>query len=208
MTWRPFHSRNNHRWRQHRSGWHHRVRSSTHWYPSRTDFRWSPLGSRTYNYFQSRRKCRHFRTAPHRMASGRCHMAPLLKNVSELSWNRSNALTVTGDILQTMQSNNEQTVHCELIGGSSLKLTECVSWSNAGLCIITCILIVWVWAWVWVSARAWARACMCLCVSMMIIKGKHFSRNWPFVLGIHRSLVNSPHKGQWRGCLTFSLICA
>ena len=22
---------------------------------------------------------------------------------------------------------------------------------------------------------------------------------WPFVLGIHRSPVNSPHKGQWRG---------
>ena len=26
--------------------------------------------------------------------------------------------------------------------------------------------------------------------------------------GIHRSPVNSPHKGQWRGALTFSLICA
>ena len=26
--------------------------------------------------------------------------------------------------------------------------------------------------------------------------------------GIHRSLVNSPHKGQWPGALMFSLICA
>ena len=26
--------------------------------------------------------------------------------------------------------------------------------------------------------------------------------------GIHRSPVNSPHKGQWRGALIFSLICA
>ena len=26
--------------------------------------------------------------------------------------------------------------------------------------------------------------------------------------GIHRSPVNSPHKGQWRGALMFSLICA
>ena len=26
--------------------------------------------------------------------------------------------------------------------------------------------------------------------------------------GIHRSSVNSPHKGQWRGALLFSLICA
>ena len=40
------------------------------------------------------------------------------------------------------------------------------------------------------------------------IKWKHFSRNWPFVRGIHRSPVNSPHKGQWRGTLMFSLICA
>ena len=30
---------------------------------------------------------------------------------------------------------------------------------------------------------------------------------WPFVRGIHRSPVNSPHKGQWRGALMFSLIC-
>ena len=26
--------------------------------------------------------------------------------------------------------------------------------------------------------------------------------------GIHRSLVDSPHKGEWRGALMFSLICA
>ena len=41
-----------------------------------------------------------------------------------------------------------------------------------------------------------------------IIKWKHFRRYWPFVRGIHRSPVNSPHKGQWRGALVFSLICA
>ena len=39
-------------------------------------------------------------------------------------------------------------------------------------------------------------------------KGKHFPRYWPFVRGIHRSPVKSPHKGQWRGALVFSLICA
>ena len=32
-----------------------------------------------------------------------------------------------------------------------------------------------------------------------VIKWKHFPRYWPFVRGIHRSPVNSPHKGQWRG---------
>ena len=40
-----------------------------------------------------------------------------------------------------------------------------------------------------------------------VIKWKHFPHNWPFVRGIHRPPVNSPHKGQWRGALMFSLIC-
>ena len=40
-----------------------------------------------------------------------------------------------------------------------------------------------------------------------VIKWKHFPRYWPFVRGIHRSPVNSAHKGQWRGALMFSLIC-
>ena len=40
-----------------------------------------------------------------------------------------------------------------------------------------------------------------------VIKWKHFPRYWPFVRRIHRSPVNSPHKGQWRGALMFSLIC-
>ena len=41
-----------------------------------------------------------------------------------------------------------------------------------------------------------------------VIKWNHFPRGWPFVRGIHRSPVNSPLKGQWRGALMFSLICA
>ena len=40
-----------------------------------------------------------------------------------------------------------------------------------------------------------------------VIIWKHFPRNWPLVRGIPRSPVNSPHKGQWRGALLFSLIC-
>ena len=35
-----------------------------------------------------------------------------------------------------------------------------------------------------------------------VIKWKHFPRYWPCVR------VNSPHKGQWREALQFSLICA
>ena len=38
----------------------------------------------------------------------------------------------------------------------------------------------------------------------IVLKKFHPSKN----PGIHRSLVNSPHKGQWRGALMFSLICA
>ena len=34
-----------------------------------------------------------------------------------------------------------------------------------------------------------------------VIKWKHFPRYWPFVRGIHRSPMNSPHKGQWRGAM-------
>ena len=41
-----------------------------------------------------------------------------------------------------------------------------------------------------------------------VIKWKLFPRYWPFVRGFHRSSVNSPHKGQWRGALMFSMICA
>ena len=41
-----------------------------------------------------------------------------------------------------------------------------------------------------------------------VIKWKHFPRYWPFVRGIHRLPVDSPHKGQWRGALMFSLMFA
>ena len=41
-----------------------------------------------------------------------------------------------------------------------------------------------------------------------VIKWKHFPRHWPFVRGIHWCPVNSPHKGQWRRALMFTLICA
>ena len=54
--------------------------------------------------------------------------------------------------------------------------------------------------------RAWD-GCRSVLVHDDVIKCKHFSRYWPFVRGIHRSPVNSQHKGQWRGALIFSLIC-
>ena len=41
-----------------------------------------------------------------------------------------------------------------------------------------------------------------------VIKWKHFPRYWPFVREIQRLPVNSPHRGQWRGALMFSLVYA
>ena len=41
-----------------------------------------------------------------------------------------------------------------------------------------------------------------------VIKWRYFPGYWSFVWGIHRLLVNSPHKGQWHGALMFSLIYA
>ena len=36
-----------------------------------------------------------------------------------------------------------------------------------------------------------------------VIKWNHFPRYWLFARGIHRSPVNSPRKGQWRGAFIF-----
>ena len=51
------------------------------------------------------------------------------------------------------------------------------------------------WPWLW---KMWHDN---------VIKWKYLPRYWPFVRVIHRSLVNYPHKGQWRGALMFSSIC-
>ena len=39
-----------------------------------------------------------------------------------------------------------------------------------------------------------------------VVKWKQFLCYCPFVSGIQRSPVDSPHKGHWHGALTFSLI--
>ena len=62
--------------------------------------------------------------------------------------------------------------------------------------------LVQVMAW-----RIWANVVWGLCHHDDVIKWKHLMRYWPFVPGIHRSPVNSPHKGQRRGALMF-FICA
>ena len=45
-------------------------------------------------------------------------------------------------------------------------------------------------------------------ISMVTSSNENIFRvTGPFLRGIHRSPVNSPHKGQWFGALMFSLIC-
>ena len=62
-----------------------------------------------------------------------------------------------------------------------------------------------------IKPGAWFRAyCSSDCflgIHDDVMKGKYFLRNWPFVWVIQRCPVNSPHKGQWREVLMFSLIC-
>ena len=61
---------------------------------------------------------------------------------------------------------------------------------------------------IWKNAAPPRRSMIAALCHDDVIKWKHFPRYWPFVRGIHRSPVNFPHKGQWRGALMFSLMCA
>ena len=88
-------------------------------------------------------------------------------------------------------------------------------------CIVMTIIIIYVYIYIWYmcdicNCSYWymqliyaTDICNCsIFVHDDVIKWKHFPRYWLFVRGIPRSPMNSPHKGQWRGALMFSLICA
>ena len=94
-------------------------------------------------------------------------------------------------------------------------------WKRMGAGQSSLILIQWYdldqyWFKWWLGDRAFKHICFHFprhggskqAIHDDVIKWKHFPRYWPFVRGIHRSPVNSPHKGQWRGALMFSLIYA
>ena len=68
-------------------------------------------------------------------------------------------------------------------------------------CVCMCAFELYFLGTTWVRINCWTE-------HDDVIKCKLFPRHWPFVRGIHRSPVNSEHKGQWRGALIFSLICA
>ena len=75
------------------------------------------------------------------------------------------------------------------------------------------------------KSDGWAYTCVCIfaCMRHEVIRRptveNTYARSWwrhqmetfsallAFCAGIHRSPMNSPHKGQWRGALMFSVIC-
>ena len=111
-------------------------------------------------------------------------------------------------------TNGKSTLIRSLVSSNSKQVSQALNWdlwscmaslghSESIVCLVyyTCIY----------RRRWWS--CLypltpCRCYHDNVIKWKHFPRYWPFVRGIHRSPVNSPHKGQWRGALMFSFICA
>ena len=103
--------------------------------------------------------------------------------------------------MPTFNSSNMNPIHAR---PTNLVITPHISaWASAGSTLTTNLDMI-------------SLDCPMICIYPMepcrhlhddVIKWKHFPRYWPSVRGIHRSPVNSPHKGQWRGALMFSLIC-
>ena len=70
-------------------------------------------------------------------------------------------------------------------------------------------LLYWLVYIEWEDSKLSGQCESCEVMDMMTSSnGKIFHVTGPFVRGIHRSMVDSPHKRQWRGALIFSLICA
>ena len=69
---------------------------------------------------------------------------------------------------------------------------------------LTCLVLV-----SWSSFLVWNHWAMFMNYEWIIMTSSNgiFPRYWSFLRVIHRSPVNSPHKGQWRGTLIFCLIC-
>ena len=64
----------------------------------------------------------------------------------------------------------------------------------------------WTWAWTYFPTNFFKfsieiNSRMRVVLTLVSIFLQTFPRDWPFVRGIHRSPVDSTHKGQWRGAL-------
>ena len=76
-------------------------------------------------------------------------------------------------------------------------------WRSCDLTVMKYLWFPKLYAWFKLCCRPWMVA-----YHDDVIKWKYFAHYWPFMRGIHRSPVNFPHRGQWRGALIPSLICA
>ena len=59
-----------------------------------------------------------------------------------------------------------------------------------------------------IKLEIWTHVLLILHIIMTLSNGNIFRITGQLCGKIHRSPMNSPHKGQWRGALMFSLICA
>ena len=100
---------------------------------------------------------------------------------------------------------------------SAVLIMECIDYTNKHRCHEWLIEERhWAARNLWKHDHALLFALICHITLMVVseiihddaIKWTYFPRYWPFVWGIHQSPVNSPHEGQRRGALMFSLIHA
>ena len=103
---------------------------------------------------------------------------------------------------------------------STIQFLQAEGW-DIFLCVKSCLMTQALVEWWMEHGHSWKLQCLwehlassrepwrLVSVSHdVVIKWKHFPRNWPFVQGNNRSPVNSPHKSQRRRVLMFALIWA
>ena len=93
-----------------------------------------------------------------------------------------------------------------------MQSTSATNWTNVHWCFITSLesnelIVHFLWMTFWRNANI-PSCIIIIIIHNDVMKWKHFPRYWSFVRGIHQSTMNSPPKGQWRGSLMLSLICA
>ena len=141
------------------------------------------------------------------------HHAPVLTNHITLHGLRGLGVSQTGQLTWTYFPKNKVT-HIGNPTRCNMYHTICTQLCSALVSFVVLISsgpsgFVWAFTHIILDYFTGTLAIVCLNASEVIlehddvIKWKHFPCYWPFVLGIHRSPVNSPHKGQWRGPLCF-----
>ena len=116
------------------------------------------------------------------------------------------SLQVTPSLIGWISPEN---VQCEdVIGRGSLMRCVLSLWIQVGVCAIGHAALVAITGTTILVAYFMSNHATDLKIHYEVNRWQHFPRYLTFVMGIHWSPVDSPHKGQWRGTLMFSLICA